>query len=144
MNVKVFSFLAAMLMVTVTFAAEIEVKSAWVRATVTAQMTSGAFLEITSKTNATLVGVSSPVADEAEVHEMKMENGVMKMRHAPRVALPAGKAVIFNPGGYHIMLMGLKRQLNPGDVVPVSLKIERADKKLREVVVNAKVRALTE
>jgi len=125
-------------------AADIEVKAAWVRATVPAQMVSGAFMEITSKKAATLVGASTSVADETEVHEMKMEDGVMKMRAAPRVVLPAGKTVVFNPGAYHIMLMGLKRQLKPGDSVPLTLKIENANKKIQRVTVKAEVRDLTE
>ena len=125
------------------FTADLEVKSAWMRATVPAQMASGAFMDITSKGNATLVGVSTPVAEDAEVHEMRLENGVMKMRAAPRLALPAGKIVLLKPGGYHIMLMGLKQQLKPGAVVPITLKIENAKKKIEAVTVNARVRELT-
>jgi copper(I)-binding protein len=125
-------------------AADIAVKSAWVRGTVPAQMMSGAFMEITSKNAATLVGVTTPVAEEAEVHEMRLEGGVMKMRAAPRLDLPAGKTVVLKPGGYHVMLMGLKRQLKPGDMVPLTLKIESANKKVNTAVVNAEVRELSE
>jgi periplasmic copper chaperone A len=136
--------LATLLFSVVASAADIEVKSAWVRGTVPAQMMSGAFMEITSKSGATLVGVSTPAAEDAEVHEMRLEGGVMKMRAAPRLALPAGKAVTLKPGGYHIMLMGLKQQLKPGDIVPITLKVESANKKVDAVTVNAKVRELTE
>jgi periplasmic copper chaperone A len=136
--------LATLLFSIVASAADIEVKSAWVRGTVPAQMMSGAFMEITSKSGATLVGASTPVAEDAEVHEMRLEGGVMKMRAAPRLALPAGKAVTLKPGGYHIMLMGLKQQLKPGDTVPITLKTESANKKVDTVTVNAKVRELTE
>lgn len=125
-------------------AADIEVKSAWVRGTVPAQMMSGAFMEITSKNAATLVGVTTPVAEEAEVHEMRLEGGVMKMRAAPRLELPAGQTVVLKPGGYHVMLMGVKQQLKPGDRVPITLKIESANKKINAVVVKAEVRELTE
>ena len=125
-------------------AADIEVKSAWVRGTVPAQMMSGAFMEITSKSGATLVGVSTPAAEDAEVHEMRLEGGVMKMRPAPRLDLPAGKTVTLKPGGYHIMLMGLKRQLQVGDSVPITLKIANANRRVDTLVVNAEVRALTE
>jgi periplasmic copper chaperone A len=136
--------LATLLFSVVASAADIEVKSAWVRGTVPAQMMSGAFMEITSKSGATLVGVSTPAAEDAEVHEMRLEGGVMKMRAAPRLALPAGKAVTLKPGGYHIMLMGLKQQLKPGDIVPITLKVESANKKVDAVKVNAEVRELTE
>jgi copper(I)-binding protein len=125
-------------------AADVEVKSAWVRGTVPAQTMSGAFMELTSKSDATLVGASTPVAEDAEVHEMKQGGGVMKMRATPRLALPAGKTVALKPGGYHIMLMGLKRQLKPGDTVPITLRIADANKKVDAVVVNAEVRELTE
>ena len=125
------------------FTADLEVKSAWVRGTVPAQMMSGAFMDITSRQDATLVGVSTPVAEDAEVHEMRLEGGVMKMRAAPRLALPAGKTVSLKPGGYHIMLMGLKRQLKAGETVPLTLKIEGAKKKVETLTIDAEVRDLT-
>ena len=125
-------------------AADVEVKVAWVRGTVPAQTMSGAFMELTSKSNATLVGVSTPVAEDAEVHEMRLEGGVMKMRAAPRLELPAGKVVTLKPGGYHIMLMGLKQQMKAGDSIPLTLKIEGSDKKVESVIVNAEVRALND
>jgi copper(I)-binding protein len=136
--------LIAMLFAAVTAqAATVDVKSAWVRGTVPAQMVSGAFMALTSAEGATLVGVSTPVADDSEVHEMQIEGGVMKMRPAGRLPLPAGKTVMLKPGGYHIMLMGLKQQLKPGDVVPITLKIENAKKKVESVTVNAEVRELS-
>jgi periplasmic copper chaperone A len=138
-----FLLLATLLFSVIASAADIEVKSAWVRGTVPAQMMSGAFMEITSKNGATLLGVSTPAAEDAEVHEMRLEGGVMKMRAAPRLALPAGKAVTLKPGGYHIMLMGLKQQLKAGDVVPINLKIEGAKKKMETLTINAEVRDLT-
>ena len=100
-------------------------------------------MDITSKGNATLVGVSTPVAEDAEVHEMRLEGGIMKMRAAPRLTLPAGKTVTLKPGGYHIMLMELKQQLKPGATVPITLKIENAKKKMESVTVNVEVRELT-
>ena len=126
------------------YAADIEVKSAWVRATVPAQTVSGAYMQITSKAGATLVGVSTPVAEAVEVHEMTMDGGVMKMRAVPRLALSAGKTLTLKPGGYHIMLMGLKQKLKPGDKVSVTLKIENAKKKIQRVQVDAEVRNITE
>lgn len=126
------------------YAADVEVRSAWVRGTVPAQTTSTAYMELTSKSGAFLVGVSTPVAEDAEVHEMKMEGAVMKMRAVPRLALSAGKTVTLAPGGYHVMLMGLKQRLKPGDTVPITLKIENANKKADALIVNAEVRDLAE
>ena len=82
----------------------VEVKDAWVRTSVPGQMATGAFMKITSKEGAKLVGASSPVAGVAEVHEMKMEGNVMKMNAvAGGLELPAGKTVELKPGGYHVM-----------------------------------------
>jgi len=122
--------------------AQVEVKSAWVRATVAAQKTGGAYMEITSAKDATLIGAQTPVAGAAEVHETRMENNVMRMRAVPRLALPAGKTVQFKPGGYHLMLVDLKRPLKKGETVPLRLTIENKDKSLATVEVNAEVRDL--
>lgn len=123
-------------------AQEITVKEPWVRGTVKAQKATGAFMELTSKDGAALVGASSPVAGVVEVHEMAMENNVMKMRAIPKLDLPAGKAVPLKPGGYHIMLMDLKQQIKKGDAVPITLKVEGKDKSVNTVDVKAEVRDL--
>lgn len=78
-------------------------------------------MKITAKAGLQLVGVSSPVAGVAEVHEMKMDNDIMKMRAIPALDLPAGKAVELKPGGYHVMLMDLKQPLLKDTKVSVTL-----------------------
>ena len=103
-----------------------KVEGAWVRATVTGQKSTGAFMRITARSATRLVGVSSPVAGVAEVHEMKMNGNVMTMRELPALDLPAGKAVDFKSGGYHIMLMDLNQPLLPGSTVPLTLKLRDA------------------
>jgi copper(I)-binding protein len=73
------------------------------------------------------VGVSSPVAGVAEIHEMKMDKDVMKMAALPNgLALPAGKAVELKPGGYHVMLMDLKAPLTKDSTVPLTLTLQDA------------------
>lgn len=124
------------------FAADVDIKTPWVRGTVTGQQASGAFMEITSKAGATIVGASSPVAAITEIHEMKMDGGVMKMRAVARLDLPAGKPVKLEPGSYHVMLMGLKQQLKKGDSVPLSLKVEGQDKTVETIEIKAEVRDL--
>ena len=104
----------------------VDVKDAWVRSTVQGQKGTGAFMNITAKDGATLVGVSSPVAGIAEVHEMKMEGDVMKMRALPVLDLPAGKTVALKPGGYHVMLMDLKQPLPKDSTVPLTLRFKDA------------------
>jgi periplasmic copper chaperone A len=106
--------------------AQVKVEGAWARATVQGQKGTGAFMSLTAKDGAQLVGVSSPVAGVAEVHEMKMDGDVMKMRAVPSLALPAGKKVELKPGGYHLMLMDLKAPLVKDSTVPVTLLFKDA------------------
>lgn len=124
-------------------AADLEVKTPWVRGTVVGQKATGAFMELSSPAGTTIVGASSPVAGITEVHEMKMDGGVMKMRATPRLDVPAGKTVSLAPGGYHVMLMDLKQQLKAGEVVPLTLQVENKDKKVETVEIKAEVRELT-
>ncbi|BDT70925.1 hypothetical protein os4_04330 [Comamonadaceae bacterium OS-4] len=108
-------------------AQNVEVQNAWARATVQGQKASGAFMTLTAQTPGRLVSVSSPVAGVAEVHEMKMEGDVMKMRAlANGLELPAGKPVELKPGGYHVMLMDLKLPLQKDTTIPVTLVFKDA------------------
>ena len=84
-----------------------------------------------------LIGVSSPIAAVAELHETVNDNGVMKMRSVQSVALAPGKPVTFKPGSYHVMLMGLKNPLKAGDSFPLTLTFEHA----QPITVTAKVEA---
>lgn len=138
------TILAAFLMLCGAAAqAEVTVKDAWVRGTTPAQKATGAFMEITSSEPAALVAASSPAAGVVEIHTMKMEGDVMKMRAIPKLDLPAGKAVkLDDRGGHHVMLMDLKQQLKKGDVVPITLKVEGKDKQVHTVEVKAEVRDL--
>ena len=87
------------------------------------------------------MGVSSPVAASVELHEMKMDGSVMRMRPVASIDLPKMQDVELKPGGYHVMLMGLKGQLKAGDKVPLTLKIEQGGK-VTEQRVEAEVRDL--
>lgn len=120
--------------------AQVKVTDPWVRATVPHQSATGAYLKIESAQEARLVSASSPAAGVVELHEMKMDNEVMKMRRVPAVALPAGKTVELKPGGYHVMMMNLKGQMKEGDTVPITLVVEGKDKKRETVEVKATVR----
>jgi periplasmic copper chaperone A len=127
---------------TLSAQAQTTVKDPWVRGTVAQQKSTGMFAQITSASGGKLVSGSSPVAGVVEIHEMAMDGNVMKMRAVPVLDLPAGKAVDLKPGGYHMMLMDLKRELKAGETVPVTLVIEDANKKRETVEVKATVRAL--
>jgi len=121
-------------------AQSVSVKDAWIRGTVQGQNATGAFMELTGKSNARLVAAASPAAKNVEVHNMKVENGVMKMFPVDGIDLPVGKPVKLAPGGYHVMLMGLQKPLNAGDKVPLQLTFELADKKRETVDLSVEVR----
>lgn len=106
--------------------AAVKVDSGWVRATVQGQLGTGAYMNLTARTGTQLVGVSTPSAAVAEVHEMRMDGDIMKMRAVSALDLPAGKTVQLKPGGYHLMLMDLKQPLAKGSSVPLTLHLKDA------------------
>lgn len=122
--------------------ADVTVADAWVRATVSQQKATGAFMRLSSDADARLVSASSPVANVVEVHEMAVVDNVMKMRQVEAVELPAGETVELKPGSYHIMLMDLKAQVKEGDEVPITLVIEGKDGVQETVSVVAPARPL--
>lgn len=124
--------------------AQTTVENAWVRASVANQHSSGAFMTLTSDTDAKLVAVQSPVAKDVQIHEMKMNGDVMTMGPVSSLDLPAGKAVSLDANGYHVMLMGLVHQLKQGQEVPLTLMIEDAKGNKENLEIKAPVRSLTE
>jgi copper(I)-binding protein len=106
--------------------AAVQVEGAWARATVPGQSGTGAFMSLTAAQTTRLVGVASPVAGVAELHEMKMVGDIMKMSAIAGLDLPAGQAVLLKPGSYHLMLMDLKRPLAKDSTVPVTLRFKDA------------------
>jgi copper(I)-binding protein len=133
---------ALILAISLPAGAGVTVKDPWARATAPAQPVAGAFMTLSSDQDADLVAAASPVAKAVEIHEMKMEGDVMKMRALPRLALPAGQPVTLEPGGYHLMLVDLKQPLKEGDRVPITLVVVGKDKERQEIRVEAEVRAL--
>ncbi len=122
--------------------AQTQVKDPWVRGTVAQQKATGMFAQITSTAGGRLVEARSPVAGVVEIHEMAMDGNVMRMRVVPGLDLPAGQPVDLKPGGYHVMLLDLKRALKDGEVVPVTLVVEGRDGKRETLEVQAPVRPL--
>jgi periplasmic copper chaperone A len=105
----------------------IGIERAWARASAGAATTGAAYLTLKGGAEPdALVGVSTPIAASAEVHETTTENGVSKMRAAPSLPIPAGAVVTLAPGGYHIMLMGLKHLLTAGQTFPLTLTFAHA------------------
>jgi hypothetical protein len=108
-------------------ASTVEVQSAWARATTPHADSGGIFLTLTDHGAPDhLVGAATPVAAMAAVHQTVNDHDVMKMEAVPVLDLPPGEPVALTPGGYHIMLMGLKQQLKPGDKFPVTLTFTNA------------------
>lgn len=107
-------------------ASRIVVTDPWARAAVTGN--SAAYMLIRNNGSAAdrLVRAESDVAAAVELHETKMEGGMMKMAPVDGIAVPAGGQVELKPGGLHIMLIGLKRELKAGESVPFKLHFEKA------------------
>ncbi|HUR90599.1 MAG TPA: copper chaperone PCu(A)C [Ramlibacter sp.] len=102
------------------------VEGAWVRASVPGQQATGAFMRITATEPTQLVAVTSPVAGVAQVHAMKMDGDVMRMRPAGPIELPVGRAFELTPGGYHVMLQDLRKPVEAGSAVPITLVFRNA------------------
>lgn len=125
-----------------TIAAEVvSVSNPWVRATVPGQNVAGAYLDITAKAPAALIAVECAVAARAELHTMAMAGGVMKMRPIEKLQLPANQTVNLKPGGPHVMLIGIKRELKPGGRVPLTLTVQDQKGVKSTITLDAEVRA---
>ena len=119
-------------------AGAITISHPYARATAAGQPSGGGFMTfVNGGGNDKLLSVSAAVSKTVELHEMKMEGDVMRMRQVDGVELPAGKTVELKPGSFHLMFIGLKSPLKAGDSFPVKLKFEKAG----EVTVNVKVEA---
>jgi copper(I)-binding protein len=103
----------------------VEVRDAWARAS--SQGENGAVYFVIQNHNPEadkLTGISSDVADAVEVHESKMEGDVMMMNRVESVTLDPSAKVEFMPGGYHVMLIGLKQDLKAGDEIEITLQFK--------------------
>ena len=108
---------------------QIEIGQPWTRATAPSAPAAGGYLTLTNNgpTPDRLIAVRAPVSEQAQIHEMKMEGDVMRMREVEKgLALPAGTTVTLAPGGFHLMLMGLKKPMVKDTRVPVTLVFEKA------------------
>jgi copper(I)-binding protein len=112
-------------------AGDLVISQAWSRATPSGAKVAGGYLTIENKGSSPdrLVGGSGDIAGKVEVHEMTMDDGVMKMRALDKgLVIEPGKTVKLAPGGYHLMMFDLKDRLKQGDKVPVTLEFEKAGK----------------
>jgi periplasmic copper chaperone A len=108
-------------------AGDIQVEHAWARASAGAATTGAAYMTLKGGTQPdSLVGASTPIAASADVHASMNENSVMKMRPVHAVPVPPHAVVTLAPGGYHIMLMGLKQPLVADQTFPLTLTFAHA------------------
>jgi protein SCO1/2 len=107
--------------------ADVAVADAWCRAAPAGALSAGCYLTLTANGADRLVAVETPAADHAEIHDMDMSGGVMRMRELKDgLALPAGKPVALAPGGLHLMLIEPKAAIAEGGAVPLVLRFEKA------------------
>ena len=105
----------------------VQVTNAWSRATPGGASTGAVYLTLASPAGDTLTGVTTPAAKTATVHEMAMDGAVMRMRQVSAgLVLPPGQSVTLQPGGYHIMLEGLKAPLQKGQTLPLHLTFAKS------------------
>lgn len=107
---------------------EIEIERPWARATPTAARNGVAYMTIHNRGSEAdqLVSVETPVAKSASVHETVRHDGMMTMRPVARLTIGPGRSAVLEPGGLHIMLMGLRAPLEKGQTFPLTLQFERA------------------
>jgi Uncharacterized protein conserved in bacteria len=121
--------------------APLQVDSPWARPTVPGQPTAGAYMTFRASAPLTLLGASTPQAGTVEMHEMKMEGQVMRMRAVETVALLPGQPLRFTPGGYHFMLMDLKAPFQAGTRFPMTLRFRDAGGQVKTLELSVPVTA---
>jgi copper(I)-binding protein len=109
-------------------AADVKVEQAWARVSAPGVPVSAAYMTLqnTAKQADALLSAESPRAASVQIHSTSMDGGVMRMREVEAVELPAGASVKLEPGGLHIMLMGLSAPLVAGETLPLTLKFRHA------------------
>ncbi|RJG07367.1 copper chaperone PCu(A)C [Noviherbaspirillum cavernae] len=122
--------------------ADITINEPWARATVPGQPVGAVYMKISSPAAVSLVDVQTDVAKDVQVHTMKMENGVMKMRDHGQLEVPAGQTVELAPGGVHLMLLGLKKPLVAGEPVTVKMTFQDAKNTRSTSTVTVPIRAI--
>lgn len=122
---------------TPTTTAAVTATDAWCRPSPNGAKAGGCYVALTAATDDRLTGGSTPRAGSLQVHEMKTENGMMKMAELTAgLPLPAGQAVALAPGGNHLMLIGLTAPLVAGETVPLTFQFASAP----TITVQAQVR----
>lgn len=122
-------------------ASSLAVSSQYVRATPPHVKNSAAFFTITNNTNKNikLIAVKSDIAEQVQMHNNLNEDGMMKMRQVESIILKANDSTSLQPGGYHVMFLGLKNDLSEGDNVALTLYFDNGD----QIKMNAPVQKIS-
>lgn len=138
---KIIAATTAALMLGLTvpaFAGDITVENAWARASAKMARAGAAFLTIKNGGDADkLIGAKADISKKAELHTHIKDGDIMKMRQVESIAVPANGMAMLQPGGDHVMFMGLTKQLNEGDMFPLTLVFEKAGEIKTHVKVGA-------
>ena len=145
MITRVISILLSLLFISTAASAHEEksehltISHPWSRATAPSQKVGAVFMTIKTNGNTAdrLIGAASPDAETVQIHNHSMVDGVMRMRPVDGVAIPAKGEAVLAPGGFHIMLIGLKAPLFEETVIPLTLEFEKAGKVEIEAVIEA-------
>lgn len=132
-------FASALLFASHITLADVNVESAYVRAVPPGQMNSAAFMQLKNQgpDDISLVAAKSQVAKNVELHTHTQDNGVMRMRQISEINLPAGEAITLQPGGMHVMLIGLTQNLSVGENISLSLEFSDGSNQALEIPVQA-------
>jgi len=116
---------------------DLQVRHPWTRATPPGAKVAAAYLEIRNAGSEPdrVIGASTPLAERVELHVMTTTDGVMKMRERPDFEVPARQRLVLQPGGSHLMIVGLRKPFTKGDRIPLTLRFERAGELVIELEV---------
>jgi len=107
--------------------AGVSIKDPWIRETVPGQSVAAGYMTITSDSETELTGGTTAIAESIEVHEMRMQGDIMKMRKLEKLVIKPGHPVTLSPSGYHLMLGNIKQPMKAGDTIPVTLSFRNLD-----------------
>ncbi len=107
---------------------DIMIHESWARASLGSAPNSAAYMTLMTHGDAAdkLIGVATPVAEKAELHNHIMEGDIAKMRPVEAIDVNPDEPVTLEPGGFHVMLIGLKEKLKEGEALPLTLTFEKA------------------
>ena len=123
-------FVAVMTLPAMSTAAEVEISNAWLKESIPGTENGAGYFTISNVGTdvTTIVGAQTDASRAVEVHQHVLRDGMMRMRRVPELQLEPGETVVFQPGGYHLMLFGVKNAFKPGQNVEFTLLFNDGDR----------------